>query len=223
MKRTAYLLSVLFLAICLVGPASGYSQTKENQKREKLLEKELKSRAIKEARKEAKKYTKAGWSIFPGAPPMDKQLEKSWEQQLMSDDKGYPVYITADGNAIAGNESAASMQAVELAKLQLAGLLETRIASLVSANIANTELSAQEAESITEVVQSAKNIIAQELGYVNPLFKIKRRLKNGNVEVSTRVFYNTEEGMSIAKKRIKEELKEKVKTNEEDLRKLMGM
>ncbi len=175
------------------------------------------------ARKEAKRMAKEGWKVPVGSQPIEAMLEKSWAMQEELDQKGQVKYITSDGNAIGGNRNAAEAQAIDMAKFQLAGLLETRIAGLVSQNVANTELSDQEAESVSEMVQNSKNIIAQEIGYVRPIVKMFRRLDNGNVEVSIKLFYNAEEGAKMAKKRVRKELKEKLKTNEEDLRKLMGM
>jgi hypothetical protein len=68
------------------------------------------------------------------------------------------------------------MQAIELGKLQLAGLIQTNMSSLISSNVGNAQLSTQEAASVTEVVQSAKNIIAVELGCVDPSFNFLRTL-----------------------------------------------
>ena len=51
-------------------------------------------------------------------------------KQLMVDDNGNPRYIYADGNAVAETKSAAEMQAMELGKLQLAGMLQSKINSL---------------------------------------------------------------------------------------------
>lgn len=175
------------------------------------------------AKKEAKELEKDGFETSPGAPPLEIVLQNAWEKAYEQTEEGQTKYLTADGSAIAGNSTAASAQAIEMARIQLAGNIGSKVASLVSANVANTELSDQEAETITEFVQSSKNIIAQKLGHVDPAFKISRRLKNGNVETKVRLFYDTEQSLKIARQAIKEEMKDKVKTNEEDLRKLMGM
>lgn len=193
------------------------------QKTEKEIKKEMKRKPIRTIRKEAKKLVKDGWNVSPGSPAIEKMLEQAQIKQFEEDEKGNPKYITADGNSIAGNQTAAEMQAIETAKFILAGMLETRVAALVSNNIANVELSDQEAETITEMIANSKNIIAKNMGYINPFFKITRRLSNGNVEAQVKLFYNAEEGDIIARKAIKEELKEKLKANEEDLKKLMGM
>ena len=115
------------------------------------------------------------------------------------------------------------MQAIEMGKLQLAGLIETNINSLISANIGNAQLSTKDAASVTEIVQSAKNLIVMELGYVDPFFKIYRDLKDNKVEVQIRLFYDKTQSMEIAKKVVRKELKEKLKLNEEKLEKLMGI
>lgn len=217
MKKTSVVLSLLFFVFTVT------MGTVQAQKTDKQLKKELNAKVGKQVRKEAKRMKKDGWQVNPGTPPLEKLLEKAQMRTLEEDEKGNPKYIMADGNGIGGNKTAAEMAAVETGKLLLAGQLETRVSALISANIANTELSDQEAESINEVVASSKNIIAKNLGFINPVFKVFRRLENGNVEVQVRLSYNSEEAEAVAKKAIKAELKDKLKTNEEDLKKLMGM
>jgi len=211
------IISILMLGIML--PAANVSA----QQTDKEISKELKERAVKSARKESKKYTKEGWYVPPGSLPIDKVLERSWEKQILEDDKGDPRYITADGNAVAETKTAAEMQSIEMGKLQLAGLIETNISSLVSGNIGNAQLSTEEAASVTEVVQSAKNIIATELGYVNPMFKLYKNIGKDKIEVQVRLFYDTKQSLEIAKKVVRKELKDKLKMNEEKLEKLIGI
>ncbi|MFL5728918.1 MAG: hypothetical protein ACJ75J_05455 [Cytophagaceae bacterium] len=190
---------------------------------DRQLRKDIKAKATKQARKEASKLKKEGWTVNPGSLPMDKTVEKAWTKQYSEDDKGMPLFITADGNGVAQSKSVAEMQAIELAKLQLAGLVETNISSLITANMGNAQLSREEAASVTEIVQSAKNIIATQLGYIDPVFKIYRNVGSDNVEVQVRIFYDRKQSMDIAKKAVKKELREKLKMNEEQLNKLMGI
>lgn len=211
MKKFVFLLSA---AMLVSGLSFGQSSEKE-------LTKELKDKAIKSARKEAKNLQKEGWNVPPGALPLDKTLEAAWVKQMTTDEKGDPRYITADGNGVAESKTAAEMQAIEMGKLQLAGLVQTNISSLISANIGNEQLSTKDAASVTEIVQSAKNIIATELGYVNPFFKLYKDLKGDVVEVQVRLFYDSKQSMSIAKKVVKEELEKKLQMNEEQLERLM--
>lgn len=211
------LVSVLF-AILLVIPAGLFAQQTDKE-----LTKEIKDRAVKEARKEAKRLKKEGWYVPPGSLPMDKILEKSWMKQLTEDDESKQVYITSDGNAVAESKSAAEMQAIEFGKLQLAGLIESNISSLVSGNMGNAQLSTEDAASVTEIVQSSKNIIATELGYVDPYFKLYKNIGKDKIEVQVRLFYDTKQSLEIAKKRVRTELKDKLQLNQQQLDKLMGM
>jgi hypothetical protein len=191
------------------------------QQTEKELKKELQDKAIKEAKKEAKTLSKQGWKTMPGELPMSKMIEDSWMKKVAEDENGNPKYITADGNGVAETKTVAEAQAIEFAKLQLAGTIESNIASIVKGNLANAQESTQEATSITELVMSSKNIIAQQLGYINPAFKLYRDLKDKTIEVQVRIFYETSQSLAIAKKAVKKELKEKLKKTDEEVDKLL--
>lgn len=209
--------------LCFVIIALFVSSITFAQQTEKDLKKDIKEKALKEARKEAKKLTKEGWKVQPGSLPLDKLIEKSWMKQYMVDENNNPKYIYADGNAVADSKTAAEMQAVEMGKLQLAGLIETNMNSLVSANIGNAQLSTADAASVTEVVQSAKNLIAMQLGLVNPEFKLYRDLKDKKVEIQVRLFYDVKQSLEVAKRTVRKELKDKLKMNEQQLDAIIGM
>jgi len=191
------------------------------QQTDKELKKDLKDKALKSAKKEARTLSKQGWKTMPGELPMEKMIEKAWMKQVAEDEKGNPIYITADGNGVAETKTAAEAQALEFAKLQLAGTIETKVASIVNGNIANEQLSTEDAASVTQIVQSSKNIIAQQLGYINPAFKLYRDLDDKKIEVQTRIFYETKQSLVIAKKAIKKDLKEKLKKTDEEVDKLL--
>jgi len=193
-----------------------------SQMSDKELKKELKDKALKEARKEAKNLKKQGWMTMPGELPMEKMVENAWMKKVAEDENGNAKYITADGNGVAQTKTVAEAQALEFAKLQLAGTIETKIASIVNGNIANEQLSTEDASSVTQIVQSSKNIIAQELGYVNPAFKLYRMVGDKNVEVQIRIFYDTKQSLTIAKRAIRSDLKERLKKTDEEVDKLLA-
>ena len=58
---------------------------KSLQKYEKVLNKDLKKKALKEARKEAKRLTKEGFRTPVGKLPLDKQIEDAWQKQAELD------------------------------------------------------------------------------------------------------------------------------------------
>lgn len=208
-------LSAVFIS-CLIASYALCQQTTPG------LNSTLTGQASKEASKEAKKMNKDGWGVAPGSVALDKIIENAWMKQLMVDDNGNPRFIYADGNAVAETKSAAEMQAMELGKLQLAGMLQSKVNSLISANVGNAQLSTQDAATVTEVVLSAKNQIAVELGYVDPTFKLFRNIGKDKVEVQVRLFYDTKQSMEKAVKIIRKELQTKMKLNEDQLNKLMA-
>ncbi|MEM7550068.1 MAG: hypothetical protein AAF363_10345 [Bacteroidota bacterium] len=191
------------------------------QQSEKELKKDIKSKAVKEARKEAKGFKKQGYYIAPGALPMEKQIEKAWMRQYETDDIGYPLYIVATGNSVAGTQSAAKLQATELAKLELAGSISTEVAALIENSVANQQFNTEEAATVQKTVAAAKNIIAQDLGRTIPLFEIYKKVGK-NVEANVRVAYNSEMAKEIARKAITKKLEEETEIAHEKLEKLMN-
>jgi len=191
------------------------------QQSEKDLKKDISEKATKEARREAKEFEKKGYSVAPGALPMEKQIERAWMRQYETDETGYPLYIVASGNSVANSQSAAKLQATEIAKLELAGSISTQVAALIETSIANEQLDRKDAESVTKTVAAAKNIIAQEIGRVIPLFEVYKEVGRNNIEANVRVAYNSQLAMESAKKVIKKKLEEETDVAHEKLEKLM--
>jgi len=183
--------------------------------------KDLNKKSMKMARKEAKKKTKDGYFVAPGALPMDKQLEKAFIKQNMEDDKGYPKYIVASGNSVAGTQTAAKIQAMETAKLTLAGTISTDVAALIENNIANEQLTREEAATVTRTVAASKNIIAQELGRVIPLTEMYKNIGSDNIQCDLQIAYDSKTAMDMAKKVIREQLSDKSDELQDNLDKLM--
>ena len=101
------------------------------QKDEKVINKDLQKKAIKEARKQAKELTKEGFKTPVGKLPLDKQLENSWEKQMEIDMNGNPYWYIATSRVIGGNQSAAAMQATNTAKIDIAGQVQTKVTQLI--------------------------------------------------------------------------------------------
>jgi len=217
--KTLKVLFTILIAFAMLAPVN--AAVDKNKKADKAVKKEMKRKAYKDARKEATKYKRKGWYVAPGALPMDKQIEKSWELQYQEDENGYPLYIVATGNSVAETQSAAKLQATELAKLELAGLVQTNVAALIENSIANNQLNNEEAASVTKTVAASKNIIAQEIGRVIFLFEIYRKVDK-NVESSVRVGYNNALAQEMAKTVIRKKLEEETEILHEKLEKLMN-
>ena len=175
----------------------------------KASKNQLKERASKQARKEAKRMKKEGWTVAPGALPIDKQLDKSYLMQYEYGEDMYPRYIMGEAMSVGGNYDAAKMQALELAKQNLAGQIQTEVTALIENTVANEQLQGNEAESITRSVMAAKNLISQSLGRTIPVIEVYRTLPNNNKEVMVRIAYAGDAAKKVALEAIKRDLEQR--------------
>ncbi len=201
---------IFTLILCAVASSVVVAQTRENFEERKELRKlskaELNTKATKDARKEAKRLQKEGWMPAPGALPLDKQLDRSFLMQMEYDDDMFPKYLMAQSMSIGSNYDAAKMQAIELAKLDLAGQINTEIAALVENSVSNNQLEAEEAASVTKSVSESMSRIQGNIGRVITVLEVYRTLKNKNKEVMVRIAYNSSMAKAAAKKAIQEDL-----------------
>lgn len=201
----------LFITLLtVIVAASGFvmfSQTnrdllKERQENVKLSKKELNEKASKAARNEAKNLKKQGWQVAPGALPIEKQLDRSYSMQYQYDYDGSPMFIMAEGMSTGGNYDSAKMQALELAKQNLAGQIQSEVCALVESSIANRQLEQGEASSIAKTVMASKNKISQNLGRIVPVMETYRVVNGNSREVLVRISYSMKQAKSIANKTI---------------------
>lgn len=195
---------------------------KERQELRKASKSELNAKASKDARKEAKKLTKEGWITAPGALPLEKQLDKSYMMQMEYDDDMYPKYLMGEAMSIGENYDAAKMQALELAKQNLAGQIQTEVTALVENSVANKQLGAEEAASLTQSIMGAKNLISQSIGRTIIVMECYRVKSNKNKEVLVRIAYNGVMAKAAAKRAVQDELKDKSEEIHKKLDKILG-
>lgn len=223
MKKLFVLAMAMVMAFA--GAASAQTQKeirKERRQVEKMTTKELNSKATKSARKEAKRLKKQGWVVAPGALPMDKQLDRAYLMQYEYDENLYPKYIMAEAMSIGENYDGAKSQALELAKQNLAGQIQTEVTAIIENTVANKQLSAEEAATITETVLASKNLISQSLGRVIPVMECYRTNNKKNKEVLVRLAYNSEMAIEAAKNVVRKELEKKGEKLHEQLDKVLG-
>ena len=216
------------IALMLVS-ASGfcYAQTSNDQRKErqelaKASKKELNEKASKAARKEAKQLTKEGWKTAPGALPIEKQLDKSYMMQYKYDTDGFPQFFMAEAMSTGGNYDAAKMQALELAKQNLAGQIQTEITALIENTVSNEQMEQGDATSITRSVMASKNLISQSIGRVIPVVETYRAVNGNNREVLVRVAYSQEMAKKAAKNAIRKDLEAKGDSLHNKLDELLG-
>lgn len=225
MKRNLLVSFIMMLSLVFAGHA--YAQQKATgedykalKKEEKVIDQDLKKKAIKSARKQAKQLEKEGFTTPVGSLPLDKQLENAWEKQAELTTDGEPYWYIATARVIGASQSAAKVQATNQAKLDLAGQIQTKVTQLIEASVANDEMGQNEAASLSSVVASSKSIISENLGRTIPLTEVYRILDNGNAEVQISLGYTTAEANGKAIEAVRKQLGEKAEELGKELDKL---
>lgn len=214
-----------FAFLCLTANVSAQTAKdirKERQEIRKASKSELNEKATKTARKDAKKLKKEGWTTVPGALPLEKQLDKSYMMQMEYDEDMYPKYLMGEAMSIGENYDAAKMQALELAKQNLAGQIQTEVTALIENSVANKQLANEDAASVTQSIMGAKNLISQSVGRTIIVMECYRVKTNKNKEVLVRIAYNGAMAKAAAKRAIQDELKSKSDDLQKKLDQLLG-
>lgn len=223
--KTRLIIAIALLIVCGATTVSAQTQKEISKDRKvvnKLSESELNDRSSRAARTEGRKLKKDGWLTTPGALPLEKQLDRAYKMQYEYDENQYPKYITADAMSTGENYDAAKMQATELAKQNMAGQVQTEMTALIENTVANQQMDAGQAASITKTISASKNLISQSLGRVIPVTEVYRN-SGRNKEVLVRIAYNSEMAKNAARKIIKQELEKKGEDLHQQLDKAMGV
>lgn len=216
-------LAMAMLVACTASFAQDAKEIKkERQTIQKLAKKQLDARVSKTTKKEAKRLKKEGWIVTPGALPLEKQLERSYLMEYEYDADLYPKFIMANAQSVGENYDAAKTAATSLAITNLAGQIQTEVTALIENTVANNQLAAEDAASITETVMASKNLISQSIGRVITTVECYRVLNNKNREVMIRIAYNGEMAKQAAKKVIREELEKKGEKLHNQLDEVLG-
>lgn len=142
--------------------------------------------------------------------------------QMEFDEEMFPKYIMGEAMSIGENYDAAKMQALELAKQNLAGQIQTEVTALIENTVANEQMEAEQAASITRSVMASKNLILQSIGRTITVMEVYRTLPNKNKEVLVRIAYNSNMAKKAVKKAIKEDLEKKGDDLHNKLDELLG-
>ncbi len=196
MKKLFSLVAVIMAMLVAMPQANAQALSRKQQREIEKI-----------AKKEAKKLTKEGWRVDNGALPIQQQLEKAYEKELLTDDEGYNVYITASEQAKGETIPTARDAAEALAKLNIAGQIETLVQAIAETTTGTESISPEEVASIQKVVESSKQTIAKRLGRLIITAEFTRQLPNKIYEVSVRYAYNQKTALDQAKEVVREGLK----------------
>lgn len=222
MKRIISIAMAALMVCCIANAQSTKETIKERKQIAKLAYSELNAKATKAARTEAKALKKEGWLVAPGQLPLEKQLDKSYSMYYEYEESGLPKYIIGDAMSPGKFYDAAKMQALELAKTNLAGQIQTEVTALIESTLANEQIAQDDAESIARTISASKNLIMQRLGRTVTVVECYRELANGTTEVRVTIAYNAKMAIDAAKAVIKAQLEEKGEDLHEQLDAMWG-
>ena len=80
--------------------------------------------------------------------------------------------------------------------------------ALVENQLANSQLSAEDASTMTKSIMASKNLISQSIGRTIIVMEVYRTLSNKNKEVLIRIAYNSEMAKQVAKNAIRKSLEQ---------------
>lgn len=176
-----------------------------------LSEKEI----LKMAKKEAKRLKKDGWTVAPGALPMEVQLQRRYTKEYDLDDNEQNLYYLGNSQPTAQFFDAASLQAAALCKLDIAGQLGGKMKAIIEAEVGNKQtsgvMSTEEAVSVAQVTAAISEIVQANLRDIIPLFEVMKKLPNGNVQIQRTVAYARSMAEKAAKEAVAGELEKKMK------------
>lgn len=182
MKREKFFITVMFFCILSIPSNAQVTALQEKQ-------------FAKDAKKEAKMLKKEGWGVPAGNLPLERQLSLAYKLQAEVNADMQPKYIFGQAISGGGFYDAAKMQAVELAKAELAGNILTDLTTIVSSKLENHQVSSDKANSASEIIKEGEAVVSQKLDSPIPLIEIYRTLKDGTVEVQIRLAYDKEKGI----------------------------
>lgn len=220
MKKVLFIGSLLLCGVMMFNSVNAQSKEEIKKIREtrkeiaKMTKDERKSKVSKEAKEEAKNLEKDGWKVPAGALPLARQLDRSYNMQSEYDDEMMPKWLIGEAKSVGAIYDAAKMNAMTLAKEDLAGKVATEVAVKVETLVDNNQISQEEALSFVSAVSRGHQEIAQSIGRVVPVIELYRE-KGKNTEVQIRIAYRSDMIMKATKDVIRKEL-EKIGSEAKD-------
>ena len=190
MKKTFFLTTVAMLVAVLVAPLNATAQSK---------------RVVKEAKKETKALVKEGFKSM--GRPIDRQIEDYLTRIDQTAEDGTAKYYEGNNVSVAGTYAAAQMAATNIAKVRLAEKVESTIMAQAKIEIANAQLNAEEAASITKAIEKSTTMVAQKLNNIIVAKEFYRILENKNYEVQVVLLYDRQAAKELAVKEAKDDLR----------------
>lgn len=223
MKKTIVMLALAFVAFTSASAQSAAELAKQQKELNKINMELVNGKVTKSAKKEAKRLQKDGWMVPAGAKDIAHQITtvQLTGAELMADENGNPTirFIIRDGHSTAGTINTGVATARTNAQVELAAMLETRVAAAMELKLDNQQGSSISATTVEKFHERAKSIIDACLTNTNTLLSIYRELPNHNYEVQVQVAFDKQELEARLKRAMQRELEME---GDEDLNGIVG-
>jgi len=184
---------------------------------------QLSENAASISKDKAKKLRKDGWYEETAAPPIEYQLMRSMLIESAVDENGNPKYLAASARVLARTPANAVQASIEIAKLTIAGYIQSHIMGLVNSDLSNKQISMKEAESINKSISVYKNVIAQSLNLERPVAVFYRNVGNDRIEADVRLAYCPSEHIQSVRETVVTKLEQDTNLTREELDKIFRM
>lgn len=222
MKRFIFTVAIVMASTAVMSAQTVKELAKQQRELNEVNMKLLNMKPTKDARKQAKQYEKQGWQVPAGGKSISKQITEVQllGEELMADGLGNPVkrYIIRSAQAVSGTFNAGLATARANAQVELASMLQTKIAAAMETKLDNQQTSAITARTVDKFHERAKSIVDACLTNMNTVLSIYRVTAQNNFEVQVQVAYDKKELSKMLKKKLDQELEQE---GDEDLNEIV--
>lgn len=210
MMRKIILMMVMTISASVTFAQSVSELAKQQRALNEINMRLLNMKPSKDARKQEKKLLKQGWLVPAGGKTIAKQITEVQllGEELMADENGNPVkrYIIRSAQALSGTFNAGVAAARTNAQVELAAMLQTKVAAAMEVKLDNQQTTSITAHTVEKFHERAKSIIDACLTNTNTVLSIYRVTAQKNYEVQVQVAFDKKELSARLKRRIQQEL-----------------
>lgn len=210
MKKIVCLLVLASANIALTSAQNAIELALQQKQLNKINMELLNSKVSKSAKAEAKKLRKQGWLVPAGSKDIEHQITtvQLLTEELMADEAGNPTkrYIIRNGMATAGAVNTGIASARTNAQVELAAMLETRVAGAMEQKLDNQQNTSITTTTVEKFHERVKAIIDASLTNTRTELTVYRELPNHNYQVQVQVVFDKKELEARLKRAMQQQL-----------------
>lgn len=210
MKKIVCLLVLASANIALTSAQNAIELAQQQKQLNKINMELLNSKVSKSAKAEAKKLRKQGWLVPAGSKDIEHQINtvQLLTEELMADEAGNPTkrYIIRNGMATAGAVNTGIASARTNAQVELAAMLETRVAGAMEQKLDNQQNTSITTTTVEKFHERVKAIIDASLTNTRTELTVYRELPNHNYQVQVQVVFDKKELEARLKRAMQQQL-----------------